>query len=307
MENKRLVFFGNERLATGVTTAAPVLQALAAAGYEVVMVVVSQSDPAQSRKARTLEIESAATQLGIPVIAPSDPADIKDKLEAAQAQAGILIAYGKLVPKDIINLFPAGIINIHPSLLPKRRGSTPIENTILYDETETGVSLMQLAEKMDSGPVYAQQKVQVPEDVTKQALADLLLETGKNMLLEHLPAILSGTLKPEAQDDLDATYDKEIKKEVGELDTHKSAEQLEREIRAYAGWPRSRIMLGTTEVIVTKAHVAKGVNGTIGTLWLNGKQIGVHCSEDTLVIDALIPPGKREMSAEAFLAGYPLA
>ncbi len=304
--NERLVFFGNERLATGVKSIAPVLQALAGAGYQIAAVVVSQNDPAQSRKARTLEIAAAAERLGIPVLAPGKISDIKNQLEDLQAEAGVLIAYGKLVPKEIINIFPRGIINIHPSLLPKRRGSTPIENTILYDERETGVSLMALTEEMDAGPIYAQEKIQVQDRPIKQELADALLSLGKDMLLENLPGILSGSLEPDAQDDLDATYDKQIDKEVGQIDTSKSATDLEREIRAYAGWPRSRIMLGTNEVIVTKAHVAKGVEGLEGTLWLQDKQIGIHCSEDTLIIDALIPPGKQEMTGAAFLAGYPL-
>jgi methionyl-tRNA formyltransferase len=304
--NEKLVFFGNERLATGVTTTVPVLQALVAVGYQVMAVVVSQTDPAQSRKARMLEIKSVAEQLGIPVLAPKKPAEITDQLKELKAEAGVLVAYGKLVPKEIIDVFPRGIINIHPSLLPKRRGSTPIENTILYDEHETGVSLMKLVEEMDAGPVYAQQKMEVPKQPVKQELADALLNLGKDMLLEHLPSILSGSLKPQRQDELDATYDKQIEKDVGQIDTSKSATDLEREVRAYAGWPRSRIMLGTNEVIVTQAHVEKGIDGLEGTLWLEGKQIGVHCAEDTLIIDALIPPGKKEMTAEAFLAGYEL-
>lgn len=306
MANERLVFFGNERLATGVTTTVPVLKALVNAGYEVAAVVVSQNDPASSRNARTPEIISVAEQLGIPVLAPKKTAEIKDRLNDVSATAGILVAYGKLVPQEVIDTFPRGIINIHPSLLPKHRGSAPIESAILYDESETGVSLMRLAEEMDAGPVYVQQKLPVREGISKQELADALLNLGKDILIENLPAILSGSLEPAPQDDLDATYDKQISKEAGALDTSKAAAELEREIRAYAGWPRSRVMLGTNEVIITKAHVAKGVEGLEGTLWLEDKQIGLHCSEDTLVIDSLIPAGKKEMTAGAFLAGYRL-
>lgn len=306
MEQPTLVFFGNERLATGVTTSVPVLQALIAAGYRVAAVVVSQSDPAQSRKARTLEIATVAQQLGIPLLSPAKLTDIKDQLSGIGAQAGILVAYGKLVPPEIIDIFPRGIINIHPSLLPLRRGSTPIENVILYGEKETGVSLMQLVEEMDAGPVYAQQVVPIKGTETKQELADQLLNVGKDLLIKYLPSILDGSLAGNPQAKIEATYDKQIKKEAGELDTTKPAKQLEREVRAYAGWPRSRLMLGTTEVIVTQAHVS-GQNGTPGTLWLQGKEIGVHCTEGTLIIDALIPPGKKEMTAEAFVAGYPLS
>lgn len=301
--NNRLVFFGNERLATGVTTTAPVLQALVAAGYQIAAVVVSQTDPAQSRKARVLEIASVAEQLEIPVLAPKKLEDIQDKLEAYDAQAGILVAFGKLVPQEVIDIFPSGIINIHPSLLPKRRGSTPIENTILYGEKETGVSLMQLTAKMDAGPLLAQEVIPISGNESKQELADLLLDKGKDLLVKYLPDILQGSVTPNSQDDLGATYDKEIKKGVGEIDVHKPAAQLEREVRAYAGWPRSRTTIGTTEVIITKAH-ASDVNGTEGTLWLDGKQIGLHCSEGTLVIDALIPAGRKEMSGSDFVLGY---
>ena len=306
MERPTLVFFGNERLATGVTTMVPVLQALVAAGYHVAAVVVSQSDPAQSRKARTLEIATVAQQLGIPVLSPAKLTDIKDQLAETGAEAGILVAYGKLVSPEIIEIFPKGIVNIHPSLLPKRRGSTPIENVILYGEKETGVSLMRLTDIMDSGPIYAQQVVPISGTENKQQLADLLLNIGKDLLIKYLPSILDGSLPGNPQEKIEATYDKQIKKEVGELDATKLAEQLEREVRAYAGWPRSRIKLGTIEVIITKAH-ASNQNGTPGTLWLKGKELGVHCAEGTLMIDALIPPGKREMTAAAFLAGYPLA
>jgi methionyl-tRNA formyltransferase len=306
MDNPRLVFFGNERIATGVSTSVPVLQGLVAAGYLVVAVVVSQADTSQSRKTRGLEIQLVAEQLGIPVLSPDRLSDIKDQLKSLDAAAGVLVAYGKLVPPEIINLFPRGIINIHPSLLPEHRGSAPIETVIVSGAKETGVSLMQLAEAMDAGPLYTQEIVPLGGNESKQALADQLLNTGKDLLLKYLPAILDGSLQSNPQDTVKATYDKQIKKDAGELSTTKSAAQLEREVRAYAGWPRSRIKLGTLEVIITKAHVSDQ-NGTPGTLWLQGKELGVHCSDGTLIIDELIPPGKKEMRAAAFLAGYPLS
>lgn len=301
----RLVFFGNERLATGVTTTAPTLQALAAAGYQIVAVVVAQNEGQSSRQARQLEIAQVAAQLDIPVLQPTKLTDIQDQLEDLKADIGVLAAYGKLVPEEIINIFPVGIVNIHPSLLPKHRGSAPIESVILEGAKETGVSLMKLVKEMDAGPVYAQEVIPLDGKETKQALSDSLLNTGKDLLIKHLPAILDGSLPGEAQDETNATYDERITKEVSSLDPTKPAAELERAVRAYAGWPRSRIQLGTTEVIVTQAHVSE-ISGTPGTLWLADRQLGVHCQAGTLVIDALIPPGKPEMPAAAFLAGYQL-
>lgn len=302
--SRKILFFGNERLGTGLVTTAPVLQALVGAGYEVAAVVVAQNDIGQSRKGRELEIGAVAAQLGIPVIVPPKLSEARDELAAYEAEAAVLVAYGKIVPQDIIDIFPRGIINIHPSLLPKHRGPIPLEGVILNGESETGVSLMRLAAAMDAGPVYVQQVQPLQGSETKQQLADRLINIGKDLLLTHLPAILGGVLEPVEQNDDEATYDKRIEKSASELDFTKSATELEREIRAYAGWPRSRATIGTSEVIVTQAHVQNDANGAAGSLWIEGKQIGLYADKGLLIIDKLIPAGKKEMTAEGFIAGY---
>jgi methionyl-tRNA formyltransferase len=303
-----VLFFGNERLATGVTTQAPTLQALILAGYNVAAVIIAQESTSQSRNTRLLEIAQVARDHNIPVLAPAKLADIKNDLASYQASVGVLVAFGKFVPPSIINLFPRGIINIHPSLLPKHRGPTPLESAILDGDYETGVSLMMLAAEMDSGPIVAQETVLLRGNETKQALADQLLNLGKDMLIQYLPAILDGSLRAYTQASNRAHYDQRIAKDAGKLDDEawkRPAAELERQIRAYAGWPRSRTKIGATDVIITSAHVAPGV-GSPGTLWLEGRSLGVHAKDGILVIDSLIPAGKKEMSAAAFLAGYHL-
>lgn len=299
----KIVFFGNERLGTGLSTNVSVLQSLIAAGYQITAVVVAQNVVGKSRNSRTLEIVQVAEANNIPVISPSKLSEAKDQIAGFEAEAAVLVAYGKIVPSSIINIFPRGIINIHPSLLPKHRGPTPIESVILNGDTETGVSLMRLSAEMDAGPVYAQQSIKLSGNETKRELADRLIELGRDMLIEHLPTILDGSLEPQPQDEEQRTYDNLIEKEDGQLDFQKSAVQLEREVRAYAGWPRSRANIGLQEVIVTKAHVV-GTNGVAGTMWLQDKQIGIYAGEGVLVIDRLVPSGKKEMDARAFLAGY---
>lgn len=304
--SKRILFFGNERLATGVTTAAPALQDLIAHGYEVAAVVVAQSPLGASRRARPLEVALIAEQHGIPLLSVSNLQDSTtlQQLAAYQAQAAVLIAYGKIVPQAVLDIFPRGIINIHPSLLPLHRGSTPIESVILDGDHETGVSLMQLSSKMDAGPVYAQEKIVLTGRETKQGLADQLASLGVELLRQHLPRILDGSLTPHAQDETQATYDAQIEKEDGVIDWTKSAERLEREVRAYFGWPRSRTKIGYTDIIITASHVAEG-SGQPGDLWLgDGKALGFYTGNQILVIDKLIPTGRNEMTATAFLAGY---
>jgi len=300
---QKIVFFGNERLATGVTTAAPTLSALVAAGYEVAAVVVAQNHAGKSRQGRDLEVAVVTNHHNIPLLAPRHLSDITDELKEYGAEAAVLIAFGKLIPEEILNVFPKGIINVHPSLLPKHRGPTPIESVIADGDEKTGVSLIKLIPKMDAGPIYAQQTVELHGDESKQQLADQLSGIGKAMLLEHLPAILDGSLKPEDQKELEATFDKKLEKSATQLDfLRKPADRLAREVRAYIGWPRSRARLGTAEIIITEAHAIEA-GGTAGTLFLDGHTLGLHAKEGTLIIDKLIPPGRKEMTAAAYLAG----
>jgi methionyl-tRNA formyltransferase len=227
----------------------------------------------------------------------------RDDIRNFKADIGVLVAYGQIVPQEIIDVFPRGIVNIHPSLLPKHRGSIPIEGVILNGEHITGVSLMALSAKMDAGPIYAQEKVVLIGNETKAQLARKFSKIGQDLLLDNLPAILDGTLEPRPQNDTEATYDKQITKQDGIIDWHKPALQLEREVRAYEGWPRSRTKLGGKDIVITKAHIAEG-SGTPGEIWRQNKTLGIFTSEGVLVVDSLIPSGKKEMTAESFLAGY---
>lgn len=297
-----LVFFGNERLATGVNTEAPTLQALIASGYKIAA-VVSSYEPGQSRNARSLEIEAIAKHHNIPVLLPKKMVGIVDKLRNYNATAAVLVAYGKIVPQSIIDLFPYGIINLHPSLLPLHRGPTPIEGAILHGDEKTGVSLMQLVKSMDAGPVYAQSEVRLKGDESKQQLADTLLEVGGLMLLDLLPGILDKSIVAVPQDENKATYDQLISKDQGIIDWSKPAYILEREIRAFLVWPKSSATLMGKEVIITAAHIV-AASGPPGKAEIRNKELLVYCGKEALSIDRLKPAGKKEMTAAAFLAGY---
>jgi methionyl-tRNA formyltransferase len=310
----KIIFFGNERLATGVTTTAPTLQTLIDTGYDVVA-VVSHYERSKSRNARKLEIAAVAETHKIPLLLPEKPADIIDELQAYNATLGVLVAYGKIVPQRVIDVFPRGIVNIHPSLLPLHRGPTPLESVILEGATETGVSIMALAQAMDAGPVYDQTRLTLRGNETKQELADLLIGHGKNLLTEALPGIIDGSLPGQPQDDGQATYDALISKEDGEMDFSKPALQLEREIRAYAEWPKSRTTIAGKEVVVTAGHVLDpGAADNFGN-YSNHKptsepfatadgKIGLPTADSILAVDMLKPAGKQEMTAAAFLTGY---
>lgn len=302
MDRPTLVFFGNERLATGLSTGAPTLQALIAAGYPIAAVVSHHTD-SRSRNSRELEIATVATAHSIPVLLPDKPAEIAEQLKSYGAEAAVLVAYGKIIPQSVIDIFPRGIINIHPSLLPLHRGPIPIESVILEGASLTGVSIMQLVRAMDAGPVFGQVSYDLNGRETKQELADKLLHKGGELLVDLLPGILHGSLLPMPQDDAGATYDELLTKDKATLDFTKTAVQLEREIRAYYGWPQSRTTVAGREVVITKAHVTDG-SGSGGTVWRDGKRFGFYTTSGILEIDSLKPAGKQEMPASAFLAGY---
>lgn len=294
-KSKSLVFFGNERLSSSfVPDGAPTLQALIEHGYDV-KAVVANYEAGQSRKARKLEIEAVATAHGIPVILPDRPREIIGQLREYNADAGVLVAYGRIIPQSVIDMFPRGILNIHPSLLPRYRGPTPIEQAILDGAAETGVSVMGLVKEMDAGPIYAQQRLRLDGTETKQELTRRLLLAGGKLIVEILPAILAGTARVQSQKDSQATYTSLLRKTDGVLDLAKPADRLEREVRAYAVWPKSRLDLHNHHVVVTKARVAQDTQ--------DGGLV-VRCNPGYLEILELIAPSGKIISGIDFTRGY---
>jgi len=279
MSRPKVVFFGNEKLATGLPATKPIIQdALRAAGFEIELTVTGPLS----------------------------------ELKLHESKLAVLAAYGHIIPQRALDEFPMGVINIHPSLLPKYRGPTPIESAILDGVTKTGVSIMRLTAGMDEGPVYEQKAIHLTGNETKAELAEVLQKLGAELLVEVLPAIADGSLSPRQQShpDRDATYCKKISKEDGRIDWNKPAEQIEREIRAYEQWPKSYTTLAGKDVIITKAHVNEpstpySVLRTQAEVSVTStKEISVQTGKGLLIIDALKPAGKKEMSAQEFLLGY---
>lgn len=293
---RKLVFFGNERLISGLsTTANPVLSQLIAAGYDIKAVVANDSGT-KSRKPKPLEVAELAKVHNIPVHLPTKPMDIYDTLASYEADAGILVAYGRIVPQKLIDLFPFGIINIHPSLLPYYRGPSPIESAIANGDETTGVSIMSLSAKMDAGPIYHQIPVHLGGNETAPHLAANLASLAASELVATLPKIFDGSLTPLPQDDSLATYCKLIAKTDGLLDpATQTASEAERLVRAYSAFPKTRIVIMDHTIIVTSAHVSEHQKTPLDVAFRDGMYLS---------IDQLVAPSGKTMSASAFAAGY---
>jgi methionyl-tRNA formyltransferase len=229
-----------------------------------------------------------------------------------RARLGMLIDFGIIVSQAAIDYFELGIVNSHFSLLPEWRGADPITFAILSGQPTTGVSLMLLTAGMDEGPLLAQADYELDAAETTPSLTQKLIELSDHMLREIIPLYAAGSIQPQAQDTATVapsktpTYSRKLSKADAELKLTKPAAELEREIRAFLGWPGSRTKLGTVEVIITQARAAMAAPKPAGTIEIleDRKTLVLYCGQGYLDIERLKPAGKKEMSADEFLRGY---
>lgn len=291
--SKPIVFFGTEDFSLTALTG------LIEAGYFIAAVVTKpDSKKGRGQKLTPSSVKIAATRHNIPVWQPEKLADITAKIKAIDKPLGVLVSYGKIIPASIIELFPLGIINLHPSLLPLYRGPSPIESAILNGDQKTGVSIMRIVPEMDAGPVFAAKEHLLNHSETQIELYSSLATLGTNLLLETLPGILNNRLTPTTQDDAKATYCPLLKKQDAWLDPSKcTAIEAERRIRAYLDYPKTKLKLKDFAVIITKAHVSQDKK----------TPLDIVCRNDTILsIDELIAPSGRRINADDFLRGYRL-
>ena len=290
--SKTIIFFGTEEFSLAS------LQALITAGYHIAAVITKpDSKKGRGHQLTPPSVKVLADQYNIPVWQPIKVTEINQQIKALHTPVtGVLVSYGKIIPQSTIDLFTPGIINVHPSLLPKYRGPSPIESAIINGDTQTGVTIMQLSAAMDAGPTYAVQIHPLTGNETRPELYRTLASIGAKLLIETLPSVLDSTLKPEPQNDADATYCSLLQKSDAVLPLHElTAIEAERRIRAHLGFPKSKVILGDNPVILTKAHVSDQQKTPLDLICRDGA---------FLSIDELIAPSGRLMNAADFLRGY---
>lgn len=287
----KIIFFGTEDFSLTALTG------LIEAGYTIAA-VVTKPDSKKGRGQQLIApaVKVLATRHNIPVWQPEKLADIADDIRALGTVTGVLVSYGKIVPQTIINLFTPGIINVHPSLLPKYRGPSPIESAIKNGDPVTGVSIMQLSARMDAGPVYTAKEHPLQGTETRPELYHALADIGTDLLLESLPTIIDGSMLPTAQNEEAASYCQLLEKRSAQLDLQTlSAVEAERIVRAHIGFPKSKITVADHTIIITKAHVSDQQKTPLDILCRDGAYLSV---------DELVAPSGRHMSSDAFQRGY---
>lgn len=305
MEGKlRVIYMGTPDFAV------PPLKAMAESEICDVVMVVTQPDKARDRgkKEQPTPVKAAAVEAGIPVAQPDrirDNQKFIDALKAIDPDIIVVAAYGQILPPEVLEIPRLGCVNIHASLLPRFRGAAPIQRSILAGDKETGITLMFMAEGLDTGDMIAKSKVNIGNRNADE-LHDMLSEMGAELLMEYLPKIADGDISPEKQNDAKSCYAPMISKKDGEIDFTKDADYIGRQIRAMGSWPGTYTYLNGVQMKVKSAEVANaGTIGTIpGTVVSEGKDgIIVSCGRGMIVIKEIQMPGKRQMTVDEFLRG----
>jgi len=291
--------------------AVPILRSLIESPYEVVAVYTQADKPAgRGQRLSSPPTKELAMKHGIPVIQPSTlkSEEVVQELASFGPALIVVAAFGYILPRGVLCLPRFRCLNVHPSLLPKHRGPSPVADALLCGDLLTGVTIILMDEGLDTGPILAQRKVGISTSDTTGSLTLKLSCVGADLLMETLPKWLGGELEPQAQDEDKATYSKLIANKDGELDWHLTAVELWQRVRAFNPWPGCRTWWkGKRLKIHSAAAFGDKAEGEIGRVVGLPKssplRVGVVTGRGVLGLGQIQLEGKREMCAEEFTRG----
>jgi len=304
LDDLKIAFLGTPEFAL------PVLEKLAQSGYKPAAVFCAPDKPVGRKQILTPPpVKVAAQKYNLPVYQPASISDFRLQASGLKLDLIISAAYGLILPKEIIDQPKHGCLNVHPSLLPKYRGPSPIQAAILNGDKETGVTIIEMDEKIDHGPIIASYKLKVLSfKFTTPELSQRLSELGAQLLIEILPDWLEGKIKPVPQDDSQTIYTKIIKKEDGLIDWQKSAEEIERQIRAYTPWPgaHTEFKVKSYKLKVIEAETLEKITDKkIGEVFLTEDgQLAIQTGQDALAVKKVQIEGGKPMGSADFLRGH---
>ena len=302
----RVVFSGTPEFSV------PCLEVLVDSPDISVVGVYTQPDRRSGRgKALTPSaVKLCALKHELPVFQPENFANIHDQkvLENLAPDLILVVAYGLILPKAVLDLPPLGCLNIHASLLPRWRGAAPIQRCIEAGDTQTGVTLMQIEPRLDSGPMLAEKKIPVSEEDTGGSLHDKLSLLGASLLKENLSAIRAGSLQPRLQDESRVCYAPKLSRADSMIDWHLSADVLERKVRALNPWPVASTSLAGSVLRILQSSVIQSNKGTQPGEIVSASKEGilVQTGEGILKLEVVQKPGGKLLLAADFLNGMPL-
>lgn len=302
----KLVFMGTPDYAVNT------LEALISAGHNVAAVFAQPDKPVGRKHIITPPpVKVCAENHGIAVYQPNTLRDGKAEeiLKEIAPDAIVVVAYGKILPKEILNIPKYGCVNGHASLLPKYRGASPIQWCIVCGETETGVTAMKMDEGMDTGDILKTAKTEIGDEETAEELFDRLSGLTAELLVNTLSDLEKGNITPKKQDEEKASYAPIIKKEMAQLDfINMTATEIHNAVRGYYSWPCAYFFLENKRIKVIKAAVADKTNAKAGTVIKSTDSLVIACKDGTAVeLVTVQPEGSKPMSAKQMLCGRPIA
>ncbi len=296
----RVIFMGTPQFAV------PSLEALAAE-FKLVAVYTQPDRPVgRGLELQASPVKKKALELGIPVFQPDklSQAGEFERLQNQKPDVIVVVAYGQILKKNVLELPKWGCVNVHSSLLPRWRGAAPIQAAILAGDAETGVTTMKLVEKLDAGDVLLQDRTWVHSDDTAGILHDRLMEMGAKLIVPTLLGLADGTLKSVAQDESAVTYASKLNKEMEVLDCSLTAAELDRRIRALTPWPGSSIQVeGLGRLKIKRVILQNGASGRAGEIFERAGMLLMGCSSGSLQLIRVQQEGRKEIDAAAFLNG----
>ena len=303
--NKSIVYAGSDIFSI------PSLQRLLDLKYKKIT-VLTKPPKRQGRgmKVKNNPLAQFSSEQNIETLVPEDPNDrsLLESLKEIEPEALITSAYGKVVSKALLDIFSIGNVNIHPSLLPRWRGPSPIESAILQGDKETGVTLMRMTEELDAGPIYAQQAIPLGEESTERLTQKLSL-LAANMLESFLPSFLEGADGAKEQNERWVTHSKIIKKEHARVDWNECPKTIDKKIKAYYPWPVAHTYLDNKYFRIwdSETLIEDDEGGSPGEIVdINKEGIVVKCSGGRIILKGVQPEGKKEMLATDFARGNKL-
>lgn len=302
----KVIFMGTPDFSVGT------LEALVEAGHEVVLAVTQPDKPkGRGKEMQFTPVKECALKHGIPVYQPKRVREMEciEELKKYEADVCVVIAFGQILPKEILEMTPYGCINVHASLLPKYRGAAPIQWAVIDGEKVSGVTTMKMDEGLDTGDMLEKVEVELNEKETGGSLHDKLADIGAKLLVHTLGELEKGTLNPEKQGESPTAYARMLDKKLGKIDWSKPAFEIERLIRglnpwpsAYTDWNGKTMKIWEADVISQEEGAEKKEPGTI--VQVTRKAFYVQTGDGLLQISALQIPGKKRMETDAFLRGY---
>lgn len=306
----RVIFMGTPDFSVGT------LEALIEAGHEVCLVVTQPDKPkGRGKEMQFPPVKETAIRYGIPVFQPQKVRALEcvEYLKGFQAEVCVVVAFGQILPKEILKMTPYGCINVHASLLPKYRGAAPIQWAILSGENVTGVTTMQMDEGLDTGDMLLKTEVIITEEETGESLHDKLAKAGAKLAVETLKELEAGTLCPQKQGESPTPYARMLDKNMGNIDWSKSAVQIERLVRGLNSWPSAYTYWNGKVMKIWKAGVKSEETGNTtkkaepGEVLDVGKDyFSVQTGQGILMVKEVQLQGKKRMGTDAFLRGNAL-